>query len=62
MDAMRGSDAAVHAGALAHDSAGSPTDIVATNLLGTWHVLVAAETYGLSRVVCFSSAQVDRVG
>jgi UDP-glucose 4-epimerase len=58
LDAMRGSDAVVHAGALAHDSAGSPTDIVATNLLGTWHVLVAAETHGLSRVVCFSSAQV----
>jgi UDP-glucose 4-epimerase len=56
--AMRGSDAVVHAGALAHDSAGSPADIVATNVLGTWHVLLAAEKHRVSRVVYFSSAQV----
>ena len=54
----QGCDPVVHAGALAHDSAGSPADIVATNLLGTWHVLLAAETVGASRVVSFSSAQV----
>jgi UDP-glucose 4-epimerase len=58
LDAMRGCDAVVHAGAIAHDRAGSPVDIVATNLLGTWHVLVAAETHAVSRVVYFSSAQV----
>jgi UDP-glucose 4-epimerase len=56
--AMHGCAAVVHAGALAHDSAGSPADIVATNVLGTWHVLAAAEQCGLSRVVYFSSAQV----
>jgi len=56
--AMRGCQAVVHAGALAHDSAGSPADIVATNVLGTWHVLQAAETCAVSRVVYFSSAQV----
>lgn len=56
--AVAGCDAVVHAGALAHDSAGSPEDIVATNLLGTWHVLLAAERHGPSRVVYFSSAQV----
>jgi UDP-glucose 4-epimerase len=56
--AMHGCAAVVHSGALAHDSAGSPADIVATNVLGTWHVLAAAEQCGLSRVVCFSSAQV----
>lgn len=56
--AMAGCTAVVHAGAIAHDSAGSPAEIVATNLLGTWHVLQAAETYGVSRVVYFSSAQV----
>ena len=56
--AMRGCAAVVHAGALAHDSAGSPADIVATNVLGTWHVLAAAEQCALSRVVYFSSAQV----
>lgn len=54
----QGCDAVVHAGAIAHDSAGSPGDIVATNLLGTWHVLLAAEMVGVSRVVYFSSAQV----
>jgi nucleoside-diphosphate-sugar epimerase len=36
LDATRGCDAVVHAGALAHDCAGTPAEIVATNLLGTW--------------------------
>lgn len=57
-DAMTGCDAVVHAGALAHDNAGSPVDIVATNVLGTWHVLAAAEEHAVSRVVYFSSVQV----
>lgn len=57
-DAAQGCDAVVHAGAIANDTAGSPADIVATNVLGTWHVLLAAERHGLSRVVYFSSAQV----
>lgn len=56
--AMKGCEAVVHAGALAHDRAGTPAEIVATNLLGTWHVLQAAETCLVSRVVYFSSAQV----
>jgi UDP-glucose 4-epimerase len=56
--AMQDCDAVVHAGALAHDTAGSPTDIVATNLLGTWHVLAAAESVRVTRVVYFSSALV----
>jgi nucleoside-diphosphate-sugar epimerase len=56
--AMRGCEAVVHAGAIAHDSAGTPAEIVATNLLGTWHVLQAAESCSVSRVVYFSSAQV----
>ena len=54
----QGCDEIVHAGAIAHDSAGTTADIVATNLLGTWHVLLAAERVGASRVVYFSSAQV----
>jgi UDP-glucose 4-epimerase len=58
LEAVCGCSAVVHAGALAHDTAGSPTDIVATNVLGTWHVLAAAEQCGVSRVVYFSSAQV----
>lgn len=56
--AMSGCEAVVHAGAIAHDSAGGPAEIVATNLLGTWHVLQAAEAHSVSRVVYFSSAQV----
>lgn len=56
--AVEGCDAVVHAGALAHDTAGSPADIMATNLLGTWHVLIAAERSGVSRVVYLSSGQV----
>ena len=58
LDAVADCDAVVHAGALAHDTAGRPADIVATNLQGTWHVLVAAEAHRLRRVVYFSSAQV----
>ncbi len=58
LDAMRGCDAVVHAGAIAHDRAGTPAEIVATNVLGTWHVLLAAEAHVISRVVYFSSAQV----
>jgi UDP-glucose 4-epimerase len=56
--AVRGCEAVVHAGAIAHDSAGTPAEIMATNLLGTWHVLQAAEAHAVSRVVYFSSAQV----
>jgi len=50
--------AIVHLGALAHDSVGSPDQIMAVNVLGTWHVLLAAEAAGVARVVHFSSAQV----
>ena len=31
---------------------------MAVNVLGTWHVLLAAEAAGVTRVICFSSAQV----
>ena len=57
-DAISGCDAVVHAGAIPHDTGGTPADIVATNLLGTWHVLLGAQAAGVSRVVFFSSAQV----
>jgi len=56
--ATKGCDVIVHAGAIAHDSAGTPADIVVTNVLGTWHVLLAAEQHEVARVVYFSSAQV----
>jgi UDP-glucose 4-epimerase len=58
LDAAEGCEVIVHAGAIAHDSAGTPADIVATNVLGTWHVLLAAERWRVSRVIYFSSAQV----
>ena len=53
-----GCDAIVHAGAIAHDTSGAPAQIMATNVLGTWHVLLAAEAHHLTRVIAFSSAQV----
>jgi UDP-glucose 4-epimerase len=56
--AARGCAAIVHLAALAHDSAGRPEQIMAVNVLGTWHVLLAAEAAGVSRVISFSSAQV----
>lgn len=58
LGATTGCEAVVHAGALAYDSAGTPAEIVATNLLGTWHVLQAAEACAVSCVVYFSSTQV----
>jgi UDP-glucose 4-epimerase len=58
LDAVAGCDAVVHAGAIPHDSRGAPADIIATNVLGTWHVLLAAEAHRLSRVIYFSSVQV----
>jgi nucleoside-diphosphate-sugar epimerase len=56
--AATGCAAVVHLGALAHDTAGTPEDIMAVNVLGTWHALLAAEAAGAGRVICFSSAQV----
>jgi UDP-glucose 4-epimerase len=56
--AADGCAAVVHLGAIANDDAGSPEQIMAVNVLGTWHVLLAAEAAGVERVVHFSSAQV----
>lgn len=56
--AAAGCSAIVHLGALAHDTAGTPEDIMAINVVGTWHVLLAAESAGVGRVVHFSSGQV----
>jgi nucleoside-diphosphate-sugar epimerase len=56
--AAEGCAAIVHLGALANDMAGSPEQIMAVNVLGTWHVLLAAEAASAGRVVCFSSMQV----
>jgi nucleoside-diphosphate-sugar epimerase len=48
----------VHLGGLAHDTAGRPEEIMAVNVLGTWHVLLAAQAAAVTRVVHISSAQV----
>jgi nucleoside-diphosphate-sugar epimerase len=56
--AAAGADAIVHLGALAHDTAGTPEDIMSVNVQGTWHVLLAAEEERARRVIHFSSAQV----
>jgi nucleoside-diphosphate-sugar epimerase len=56
--AASGCDAVVHLAALSHDTAGTPEDIMAVNVLGTWHVLLAAEAAAAGRVIHFSSAQV----
>lgn len=55
--AASGVEAIVHLGALAHDTAGPPEQIMAVNVLGTWHVLLAAEASGVERVIHFSSVQ-----
>jgi UDP-glucose 4-epimerase len=54
--AAGGCAAIVHLAALPHDTAGSPEQIMAVNVLGTWHVLLAAEA--AERVIYFSSGQV----
>jgi UDP-glucose 4-epimerase len=56
--AAQGCAAIVHLAALPHDTAGRPEQIMAVNVLGTWHVLLAAEQAAATRVICFSSAQV----
>jgi UDP-glucose 4-epimerase len=56
--AVDGCDSIVHLGAIPHDTAGSPEDIMAVNVLGTWHVLLAAEAAHVGRVIHFSSVAV----
>jgi UDP-glucose 4-epimerase len=56
--AAAGCSAIVHLAALPHDTAGTPEQIMAVNVQGTWHVLLAAEAARVTRVVHFSSVQV----
>jgi UDP-glucose 4-epimerase len=53
--AARGCAAIVHLAALAHDGADSPEQIMAVNVLGNWHVLLATEAAGDDRVIYFSA-------
>ncbi len=55
--AASGCAAVAHLGGLAHDTAGSPEQIMAVNVLGTWHALLAAEAAGAGLLIHFSSAQ-----
>jgi UDP-glucose 4-epimerase len=55
--AVRGNEAIVHLAGLADDRAGIPEDIMAVNVLGTWHVLLAAAEEGASRVIYASSGK-----
>jgi nucleoside-diphosphate-sugar epimerase len=55
--AVRGADAVVHLAGLADDRAGAAGDIMAVNVLGTWHVLLAAHEEGVGRVVYASSGK-----
>jgi nucleoside-diphosphate-sugar epimerase len=56
--AMVGCHSIVHAGAIPHDTRGTPAEIEETNVRGTRHVLAAAEAQGIQRVVYFSSVMV----
>jgi dihydroflavonol-4-reductase len=53
--AAKGTDAAIHAAALLGGTSQDPSAFAAVNLEGTRHVLDAAATHGLRRVVAFST-------
>ena len=54
---MNGCDAVVHLAALLGKESQTAEQIMAVNLLGTWHVLQAAQAANLARVVYFSSME-----
>ncbi|MEH1859363.1 MAG: NAD(P)-dependent oxidoreductase [Nostoc sp.] len=56
--ALVGCDAVIHLAALLGNSQDAPDEIMAVNLLGTWHILRAAAEAKLKRVVFFSSVDV----
>ncbi len=58
--ALQGCDAVVHLAALLGNDEDTPDEIMAVNLLGTWHILSAAAEAKVKRVVFFSS--VDALG
>lgn len=53
-----GCDAVVHCAAIKNDSRGTPAEIFATNVTGTWNALRAAENAGARAFVYLSTAQV----
>jgi nucleoside-diphosphate-sugar epimerase len=60
LDSARGCDAVIHSAALLGLPDQNESEIMATNLLGTWNVLSAAQKVGIQRVVFLSS--VDALG
>ncbi len=56
--AIQGCDAIVHLAALLGSPEDLPDEIMAVNLLGTWHILSAAAEAKLKRIVFFSSVDV----
>lgn len=56
--AAAGCEAVAHAAALAHDSAGTASEIMSVNVGATWNALAAAEAVATRIFVYFSSAQV----
>lgn len=53
--AVQGVEAVAHLGALPHDRAGSPEDVLTVNVQGTLNVLLACVEAGVERLVYFSS-------
>ena len=53
--AVQGADAVVHCGALPHDGAGLPEDVLGINVQGTLNILLASLEAGVERIVNFSS-------
>lgn len=53
--AMRGVDAVVHLAAIPHPSLGTPYQVFATNVVGTFNVLNQAASQGIQRAVIASS-------
>jgi UDP-glucose 4-epimerase len=55
--ALDGMEAVVHAGAIANDWPEHEADLMAINVLGTFHLFQGCVTRGIQRVVSFSSVQ-----
>jgi nucleoside-diphosphate-sugar epimerase len=53
--AVQGVEAVAHLGAIPHDRAGSPEDVLTVNVQGTLNVLLACVEAGVGRLVYFSS-------
>lgn len=48
-------DAVIHLGAIPHDSAGKPEEILDVNIQGTYNILLACLEAGVGRIVFYSS-------